>query len=431
MRLIPESLSRLLRSHPLVVVLLVAVLAGVMSVRLFHNGGMMGLDWSFPYFSGAANFKRLFDWQISPSDYQFAQQLPLSEYLHYRHQASADTVPYAINSYGYVLIAVLARSLFQGVGDAQAVIALQLAVHALISALFLIFFFTNTWSRLAFVALYVANPLVIYFATYPFYYFWLCIPSACCAALLLRPGWSRPLLLVATPLLLLALLIRPTTIFLSLLLYAFAFRNLVGERWRVVAPALSLFVAGVVLISSVNPRQPPWHTMVVGLGAYPNASGGMGLSDDVGYRYFTQQTGLAITTSPIDGNWGQPALTKAYGHVLRARYLKALMADPLRILVNAMINLGQVFSVGYIVDSPSLSILSSLIGWAVAVYLLVRGQLVWVLAIAASALSFFWYFPPIPAYNFASYLLLACGLIASMPWLASSQVEPSHPTRVS
>ena len=431
MRFTPESLRRSFGSHPLIAVLLVALLAGVIAVRLFHNGGMMGLDWSFPYFSGAANFKRLFDWQISPSDYQLAQQLPLSEYAHYRHHASAVTVPYTINSYGYVLVAVLARILFKGMGDAHAVIALQLAVHALISALFLIFFFTKTASRLAFVVLYAANPLVIYFATYPFYYFWLCIPSACCASMFLRPSWSRPILLISTPLLLLALLIRPTTIVLCLLIYAYAFRTFARDRWGLVVPALALFVAGVVLISSVNPRQPPWHTMVVGLGAYPNASGVTSLSDDAGYRLFTEKTGVPITTSPVNGNWGQPALMKSYGSVLRARYLQVLIADPLRQIANALINLGQLFSIGYIVDNVGLSILSSLFGWAVAIYLLVRGQLAWVLAIVASALSFFWYFPPIPAYNFASYLLLACGLISSLPWLAPSQVEPSDQSQVS
>lgn len=431
MRLTPDSLRRSFAPHSLVGVLLLALVAGVIAVRLFHNQGMMGLDWSFPYFSGAANFKRFFDWQISPSDYQLAQQLPLSEYAHYRHQASAETVPYAINSYGYVLVAVLARFLFQGMGDAQAVIGLQLAVHALISVLFLCVIFASTRSRLAFVVLYVANPLVIYFATYPFYYFWLCIPSACCAALLLRPRWGREILLLSTPLLLLALLIRPTTIFLCLLIYAYAFRALPRDRWGLVVPCLVLFVAGVVMISSVNPRQPPWHTMVVGLGAYPNASGVTSLSDDAGYRLFKEQTGIPITTRPVSGNWGQPALMKSYGAVLRARYVHVLLTDPLRLIANALINLGQVFSIGYIVDNVVLSVLSSLLGWAVAVYLLARGQLVWVLAILASALSFFWYFPPIPAYNFASYLLLACGLIASMPCLAPSQVEPSDQPQVS
>lgn len=419
------SFLRVIRRHPLPVVLLFAIVAFGVSVRLFFNGGMMGLDWTFPYFSGAANFDRLFEWRISPSDYQLAQQLAPADYIRYRHQATADTIPYGLNSYGYVLVAMFARALFQRMGDVQSVIALQLAVHALISALFLVCFFADFRSRVAFVVLYVANPLVIYFATYPFYYFWLCLPSACCAALLLRPGWARQILLLATPLLLLALLIRPTTLFLCLLVYGLAYRALPGRRLSVVVPALAVFIAGVIAISALNPRLPPWHTMYVGLGAYPNASGVSTLSDGEGYRYFAERTGVEISTSPVSGNWGQPALMKAYGHVVRAGYLRALLAQPGRVLLNALLNLGQVFSVGYVVDSLPLSLLSSLVGWCVAAYLLLRGQILWMLAIVASALSFFWYFPPIPAYNFAAYLLLACGLICSLRPVAPQRADRS------
>lgn len=407
------SLRRVIRRHPLPWVLLFALVAFAISVRLFFNGGMMGLSWTFPYFSGAANFERLFDWQISPSDFQAAQQLSPSDYMQYRHQASADTISYGLNSYGYVLVAVLARFLFQVLGDIQAVIVLQLAIHAVISGLFLVLFFSQSRPRLAFVVLYAANPLVIYFATYPFYYFWLCIPSACCAALLLRPCWARQILLWATPLLLISILIRPTTIFLCLLVYVFGFRALPGRRLSLVVPALSVFVAGVVVLNSLNPRLPPWHTMYIGMGAYANSLGVSGLSDDEGYRYFAEQTGIRISTNPVSGNWGQPELMKAYGEMVRARYLHGLISDPARVLANALLNLGQVFSVGYIVGNPALSMLSSVVGWCVACLLLFRRQGVWVLAIVASALSFFWYFPPIPAYNVAAYLLLACGLICS------------------
>jgi hypothetical protein len=425
------SLFRLIKRHPLPAVLLFAVVAFAMSVRLFFNGGMMGLDWTFPYFSGAANFERLFDWQISPSDYHSAQHLAPSDYVRYRHLPTTGTVSYGLNSYGYVLVALLARSLFQGLGDVQSVIALQLVAHALIGVVFLVYIFAETKSRIAFVFLYVANPLVVYFATFPFYYFWLCIPSACCAALLLRPCWGRQILLIATPLMLISLLIRPTTFFLCLLVYVFAFRALPGRRLSIVLPALSIFMAGVVVMSSLNPRLPPWHTMYVGLGAYANSSGVSRLSDDEGYRYFTDQTGVKISTSPVSGNWGQPVLMKSYGQVVRARYFHSLIAQPARVLANALLNFGQVFSVGYIVDNPALSLLSSLVGWCVAAYLLVRGQALWVLAIVASALSFFWYFPPIPAYNFAAYLLLACGLICSLTSRAPLPADRSRASRVS
>ena len=84
----------------------------------------------FLIFSGAANFNTLFHWQISPSDYAFAQQLNDFDYRQYIHKASGDTVDYSLNSYGYVLIALVSRIIFASFGDIQGVIIFQVIVHA-------------------------------------------------------------------------------------------------------------------------------------------------------------------------------------------------------------------------------------------------------------------------------------------------------------
>ena len=96
------------------------------------------------------------------------------------------------------------------------------------------------------------------------------------------------------------------------------------------------------------------------------------------------------------------------------RYLQIVSSRPVLVIRNALLSLGQVFSVGYIVKSPFLSLLSSISGFFVLLFLLLRKQFVWVVAILSSALAFFWYFPPIPAYNFAAYLLLVCGLLSAL-----------------
>ena len=269
-------------------------------------------------------------------------------------------------------------------------------------------------SRLLFIFLYAANPLVIYFVTFPFYYFWLSLPSACLATLILRPDWASRVVLVSTPLLLLSLLIRPTTIVLCVLFYVIAWMRIPVRRRFLCVISFLLFVAGVVIFSHSNPRIAPYHTMYVGLGAYSNDVGVHSLSDGEGFRYFTGETNIDISTNPIDGNWGTPELMSSYNEIIFGRYLRIVSSRPILVFRNALLSLGQVFSVGYIVKSPFLSLLSSISGFFVLLFLLLRKQFVWVVAILSSALAFFWYFPPIPAYNFAAYLLLVCGLLSAL-----------------
>jgi hypothetical protein len=319
-----------------------------------------------------------------------------------------------LNSYGYVLIALVSRSLFYWLSDIQAIVLFQLLIHILICLFFCVFLLDSAKARFLFIALYAANPLVIHFVTFPFYYFWLCVPSVSFAALVLKPIYASRIILLSTPLLLLSLLIRPTTIFLCLLTYFFALRIFPAKRRALWILSFATFVAGILVFSHFNPRLPPYHTMYIGFGAYSNHIGINTLSDNEGFRYFTSKTGIEISTNPINGNWGNPDLMKSYNHFLKDRYLEILSTSPGLALKNLLLNCGQVFSLGYIVKSANASLLSSFFGFAVIIFLLFRNQLVWVLAILASALSFFWYFPPIPAYNFAAYLLLVCAILSSL-----------------
>lgn len=411
--LIFERASKAIRNHSRFSFALIIIAAIIISVAFFSNTSLMSISWTFPYFSGAANFHALFDWQISPSDYLFAQQLSDLDYRQYIHRATKDTIDYSLNSYGYVLIALMSRTLFDSFGDISGIIYFQIFVHALVCLFFGVFVIVGFRSKVLFLLLYAANPLVIYFVTFPFYYFWLFLPSACLATLILRPAWTSWVVFFSTPLLLLSILIRPTTIFLCALFYLLAWGYLPVYRRVLAAIGFSFFVIGVVVFSHLNPRILPFHTMYVGLGAYSNNVGVQSLSDNEGFRYFTSKANVEISTSPIDGNWGTPELMSSYNRIITNRYLKIVSGHPMLIIRNAFLNFGQIFSVGHIVKSPFLSLLSSVFGYALMFFLLLRKQFLWVVAILASALSFFWYFPPIPAYNFAAYLLLVCGLLCA------------------
>ena len=95
-----------------------------------------------------------------------------------------------------------------------------------------------------------------------------------------------------------------------------------------------------------------------------------------------------------------------YLTVLKERYLEILFNDPLTLIRNTFFNIFQVFSIGYIVDSLFLSYINIIIGFIVCMFLLYTKQFIWIVAILSSCISFALYYPPIPAYNFASYLLL-------------------------
>ena len=138
---------------------------------------MQGLNWSFPYFSGAANHRHLFEWRISPSDFESVSRMGAQEYLGYRHQATADSVPNIVNNYGYVLAVYAARHIFPWMGDGNAVVALQLMAHVVIVLVTLGLLGTDT-ERAVFFLFYGINPVVLHFVTFPYYYFWTALP--CC-----------------------------------------------------------------------------------------------------------------------------------------------------------------------------------------------------------------------------------------------------------
>ena len=153
------SLVRLLGSG-----LLIALMAFV-----FRNESLQSANWSFPYFSGAANFERPFDWRISPSEFEKVSQMSVEEHRSYRYVATSETIPNTINSYGYVLVALAARSMFFWVGDIQSVIMLQVLVHIGISLLFMAYLLESRLQRGLFFVVYAVNPLVLHIATFPFF----------------------------------------------------------------------------------------------------------------------------------------------------------------------------------------------------------------------------------------------------------------------
>jgi len=403
------TFQRVVLCNTLLVLLIIA------STSLFSNKSTMGYNWTFPYFSGAANFENLFQWEISPSDFENVKELEntfkIENYIDYKHQKTDDTILNTVNNYGYVLVAAASRNIFPFMGDLRGVIYFQLITHTLISLIVINFILLKTWEKYFFIIFYAANPLIIYFVTFPYYYFWMFIPSFFTVVLILKEEWRNWWVWLAIPVLLFSILIRPTTLFLTVLFFVLAFLYARSKLLKVLAmSAFGLFLSGLVLVSPSS-NTAPWHTVYIGVGGYPNDVGVSDLADEIGFEYFYSQTQIKIDTNAIKGNWNDPSIRQEYMDVLQRRYYEILMSSPLLLLRNAFANTLQVFSIGYIDNHPILTWASTLVGFFVLIFLIYSKQLVWILAIFASAVSFSLYFPPIPAYNFAAYLLLVCATI--------------------
>ena len=396
----------------------ILILCVVLSVALFSNKSTQGANWTFPYFSGAANFEKLFDWKISPSDFENVKKLEksskLKNYIDYKHKRTSDLVLNTVNNYGYVLVALASQNIFPSLGDLRGVIYFQLTIHIIISLFIINFVLSTPLKKLFFILFYVANPLVIHFTTFPFYYFWMFVPSFFIAVLILKEKWRDWWVYFAIPILLFSLLIRPTTLFLMIIFFVIAFFFAKSNRLKIsVVFAFCLFIAGASSVLSLF-RSAPWHTLYVGIGAYSNEFGVAKLKDSEGYKYFYQKKNIVINTDPINGNYNDPIVMQEYTSTLKSRYFEILMEKPLMLLRNAFVNTLQVFSIGHIVDRPSLNWINTLFGFLIFTFLMYARQYVWILVILASAGTFCLYFPPIPAYNFAAYLLLVFAFISAL-----------------
>lgn len=381
----------------------------VFAALLFRNPGGQAVNWTFPYFSGAANLESPGEWRINPEEYAAVRDMPADEYRGHRHQASDASVEYSFNNYGYVLVVAAARSVFGWMGEGDAVVALQIAVHAALS-LALVALLGGWLRRGIFILFYAVNPVVLHVVTFPYYYFWTVVPCALLALLWLRRERIGYWILAIAPLLYLSYLIRPPVLFVCLLAFAVAFRP--GQR--LVTLCAGAAFALLVLFANVQTYSSPWHTAYVGIGAYDNPYGIDGPFDENGYAYYERVTGRAMDSNPVDGTFQQAAVRDDYWRVLRERYLEIARERPLMLVRNAALNTAEAFALGYDADRRWVTWASAFSGLVMLGLIVLSRAWIWGAGILCYAAAFTPYFPPIPAYLFGAYLLtaLAAGQVA-------------------
>ncbi len=166
-----------------------------------------------------------------------------------------------------------------------------------------------------------------------------------------------------------------------------------------------------LLINKKYDNKTIWHTIYAGIGAYPNSHNLPKLSDNTAYALYTEKTGQILDLRP-GGNFYDKKVFSNYAKVLRTEYMHILQTDPFILIRNAILNFFQTFSLGYFVDYPLwVSYLSALAGFIFCMLLLIKKQYLWIIAIAASTLTFTPYYPPIQAYMFGNYVLIVGAFI--------------------
>jgi len=381
---------------------------------LFNTSRTMSPVWYGPYLSAAANLSWGGPFQIDLDEVVLFSELTSEQRAQYHFTGTADLTHYNHNPLGFAYVVAGAKWLFPFLSDVWALKALQIGLHVA-SCLLILTLLQGRTSQILFLVLYGLNPAVIYFVTFPYYYFLQSIPSVFLAYCLLSKRPRGPFagtaglffLTAAAGALGIVLLTRPTTIAaiaLSLLLLLIRLQR----RWRGLL-ALAVFTA-VVVTGHAPTEKNFWHTAYVGLGAYPNEEVTL-LSDNEGYDLFERETGTLMNAS-LGGNYYDSETTSLYKQISRSAYLRILNEEYPRLALNATANIGQSFSVGFINRAPLfLNYIIAMSGFLVAALLMKSGQYWLTTAIFLTSATFTPYYPPIQAYMFGAFLLLVLGVL--------------------
>jgi len=378
--------------------------------------------WSVPYFSGAANTQVGGEWMFAPAEVLNFKALQGFEIYQYQFKTfpPSELAEYSYNTTAYLYVVKLAHFLFPFLGQVGAVVALQLLIHVGIVAV-IGSKLPRTSSRLLFIFLYAVNPLILYFTLMPFYYFWSVLGSAGALLILVNPKTDVIKLLGYICMLIVGFLTRATVFPIII----FAFMVLLYHRRFVSAGLAMILVFGCIFLYDTYINQTkgygPWHTAFIGIGAYPNPYPHLyDLSDDRGIERYGDITGIELSTS-IGGNYYQSEIKSHYSEIIQEQYLQIVRENPGIILRNVILNTLQFYSVGHLANrSLILNLLISLTGLAVLVFLFFKKAYGSILLIFMTGFGVALLYPPIPAYNFSTYLVLLFTVISALNFKTST-----------
>ena len=363
--------------------------------------------WTVPYLSGAANIRAGGGWLYDAAAVgPFTALAPEARAgVRFERRPVGDLVENHYNAPFFVFVVLVARWLFFPFGDLAAVELLQCAVHIGMS-LAVISLLGTPRRQLLFLVFYALNPLVLWYVTFPYYYFWQVVPAFILLLYLMREGQRGG---AAASLAGFALagsfLLRPSTLPLVCLAGVVVVVRSGKRAWL----WLGIGALGPFMLLQIwgfqGTRSGFWHTAYVGIAAYPNQMV-HGLSDVSGWREFRDQAGLRGRVNGLAQIFEDEGLAARYSAWCRERVLTFVRRWPLLAVRNGALNLMASFGLGYFVGLPAVTAVSIGFGAAFLATLMLRRMYLMAVAIGFSAAGFAAVYPPIPAYMFGGYLLI-------------------------
>ena len=383
----------------------------LLSCALFNTSASQSYVWLGPFYSAAANHKFGQALHVDTREVREFGDMDVAERAAYRFKKSDTTEPYLANDVGFVYLIIIAKTLFFWLSDQMAIEALQMFVHGIISVIIL-FLLPGPSARLTFFLLYAINPVIIYYVTFPYYYFWQALPSFAVIYFLQMRRHLRTLdnvsFLLISLILGIIIVARPPVILLVLFFYLSSL--VIFNQKKLIILGISLTFCIAYLLFAPNERN-PWHTVYVGIGGYTNPYGLEMLSDNYGYKLFKDKTGTKLNPS-VGGNYYDSKVIRKYSEVTKDVTLEYIKNDPWIFVRNALLNIFQSYSVGYVNEAPRwVHYTAAFIGFIAVLCLLYSRQFIPFLAVGLASGGFTLYYPPIQAYMYGAFILLVVGAI--------------------
>ena len=384
--------------------------AVLLMAHFVDQGKIMTPEITVPYFSGATIMKSGEPWTFNLNDVDSLKKINSIQYKservyainHYRFSTTKlNTHDYSINQPGLLYLIRISSFLFPFLGQIGALKLLQLFVHILLSILILLSL-SDSKKQIVFFFLYVINPFIIYLSLFPFYYFWQVINSGILVLILLNEKKQNSYWLT-TFAILFALLyhVRVSTFPLSIFTLAFAFKKLPPLN-RIVAIGILIFT--ITLLNPAYLSKHPGHVMYSSLGAYPN-SPVAGFSDNISFQNYNIATGNNYSYDSKPSMY-DPEVIMGEARWGLDQFILFFQQKPLIIFRNAVLNIFESFSFGYITSSLSLTYFSALLGFLFLTVLLLKRKFYFITLILVSSSSYILYLAPAPIYLFGTYILL-------------------------
>jgi putative flippase GtrA len=388
-------------------VIFVPILLFITLAIPFHNRLMQHPIWMVPYTSGAANWSVGQPWRVAIGDDTIYKQKTIEE--RWSDVATpavppAKLVEFSAHDEGWMWVLWFTRKIFPFLSDLRGAVALAIIIHLGLSCVILNHL-DSSISRYIFTVIFICNPLVIFYLTLPYYYFWQAFPSLLAIIVWLYrekiKKWQIPIVILF---LALCVAIRPNVIFISFTILALLVYFI--RHW-ITYVSIILFAVCLWFIPKTNKM--PWHTVYAGLGAYPNNSG-LYLSDESSYASFKKKTGVSLNAS-LGENYYNLELRETYNQHLKKESIEYIKSHPVRSMENVFLN----FSIGalspYKPESPVwIYYIQAFLG------LIFLTALIWMrlwpvligLSLSLGCIAFI--YPPIAAYILGSLVFTAWGL---------------------